>query len=50
MLELVTYGILTLAGIALGTLAAAVVGGFLAYWIALAAMVGWKYAADLIVR
>lgn len=50
MLELITYAILTLAGIALGTLAAAVVVGFLGYWIALAAMVGWKFAEKLMVR
>lgn len=44
MIETIGYAILTLFGIALGIGIAAVVAGFVAFWIWLAAVFGWELA------
>lgn len=50
MIETIAYAILTLFGIALGTGVAAVVAGFVAFWIWLAAAFGWELAKSMLHR
>ncbi len=48
MLETIVYVVLALFGMALGVVVAALVVGFFAYWVVLAAMLGWKFAESLV--
>lgn len=47
MIETVVYILAGLTGIAIVTGVAAIVAGFLAYWVAIAAAIGWHIAAEL---
>jgi hypothetical protein len=47
MIETILYALAALTGIALATGVAAIVAGFLAYWIAFVAALGWHAAAEL---
>lgn len=50
MFETIGYAILTAFGIALGTGLAALVAGFVAFWIWLAATFGWELAKAMLKR
>lgn len=50
MLETIFYVVLGLFGMAIGAVVAALFVGFFAYWVVLAATLGWKFAESLITR